>query len=223
MSDPKVRVEAWQARLDHPAWTSKPNAGHLALVDLERLGKLHTLITQNIDGLHQIAGTSEDRLIEVHGTIRQVVCMGCGEISDMRSALQRVRAGEVDPGCPSCGGILKSATISFGQSLDEEKLRRALAAARACEVFLALGTSLVVYPVAMLPRVALDGGARLVIFNESETPYDRLADAVIRDRIGRSLPRLMELLETRSAPASDRAWPVPDIAAGRADSVSHPV
>jgi NAD-dependent deacetylase len=194
MSDPTVRVEAWRARLEHPAWSSQPNAGHRALVDLEGMGKLHTLITQNIDGLHQIAGTSGNRLIEIHGTIRRVVCMGCGEISDMQRALGRVRAGEADPGCLACGGILKSATISFGQSLNEADLRRALAAARACDVFLAVGTSLVVYPVAVLPQVALDGGARLVIFNESETPYDRLADAVVRDRIGRSLPSLMELL-----------------------------
>jgi len=111
MSDPEVRVASWQARLVHPAWTAEPNAGHLALVELEGRGHLDTLVTQNIDGLHQKAGSSPERVIEIHGTVRQVMCMACDERAPMERALDRVRAGESDPPCRSCGGILKSATI----------------------------------------------------------------------------------------------------------------
>src|SRR5437879_6047076 len=129
MADREVRVESWKARLEHPAWSARPNAGHLALADLERKGLLHLLVTQNIDGLHQAAGTSTEILIEIHGTMREVMCMDCGERAPMERALERVRAGEEDPPCRTCGGILKSATISFGQSLVAEDLERARAGA----------------------------------------------------------------------------------------------
>ena len=127
MSDPEVRKASWKSRLDHPAWTAQPNAGHLALAALEKRGKLHALITQNIDELHQMAGNSPDKVIEVHGTVRKVVCMACGMVAPMQKALDRVRAGEDDPPCRDCGGILKSATISFGQPLVPEVIDRALA------------------------------------------------------------------------------------------------
>ena len=117
MSDPEVRRLAWQQRLNHPAWHAEPNAGHLALANLERTRKLHALITQNIDGLHQKAGNSPAKVIEVHGTVREFVCMSCGIRGPMPVVLERVRAGEEDPPCRDCGGILKSATISFGQQL----------------------------------------------------------------------------------------------------------
>ncbi len=146
MSDPEVRRLSWQSRLQNPAWSAKPNAGHLALVELERRGKLHALITQNIDELHQQAGNSPERVIEVHGTLRKVVCMSCGERAPMEKALARVRAGEADPPCRSCGGILKSATVSFGQALVPEVIDRAMQAAGEAEVLLAVGTSLQVYP-----------------------------------------------------------------------------
>jgi NAD-dependent deacetylase len=194
MSDPEVRVASWQARLVHPAWTAEPNAGHLALAELERKGHLDALVTQNIDGLHQKAGSSPDRVIEIHGTVREVVCMACGERAPMERALDRVRAGEADPPCRSCGGILKSATISFGQNLVPEDLARAEKAARGCDVFLALGTTLTVYPVAALPGMALDAGARLVIANADPTPYDPHADAVLRGTLGDVLPALVALV-----------------------------
>jgi NAD-dependent deacetylase len=190
MNDPEVRVTAWQARLQHPAWTAQPNAGHRALAELARQGSLRTLVTQNIDGLHQRAGTPSDAVVEIHGTMREVVCMSCGERGPMRTALDRVEAGERDPECRSCGGILKSATISFGQSLMVEDLMRAERAAAHCDLFLAAGTSLAVYPVALLPQVALEAGARLVIFNAEPTPYDERADAVIRGSLSETLPRL---------------------------------
>ena len=194
MSDPRVRAQAWRARLAHPAWRAAPNEAHRALASIERAGRLHTLITQNIDGLHQRAGHSKRNVIEIHGTIRQVMCMNCDERAPMEDALERVRAGEVDPPCRSCGGILKSATISFGQSLIPQDLRRAEQAAASCDVFLAAGTSLVVYPVAYLPQVALSAGARLVVLNGEPTPFDDRAHAVVREPLGRSLPALAAAL-----------------------------
>jgi NAD-dependent deacetylase len=194
MSDPEVRVAGWQARLVHPAWTAEPNAGHRALVELERRGHLDTLVTQNIDGLHQKAGSSPERVIEIHGTVMEVVCMACDEHAPMERALDRVRAGEADPPCRSCGGILKSATISFGQNLVPQDLKRAEKAARNCDLFLALGTMLTVFPVAALPGTALEGGARLVIANADPTPYDGQADAVLRGSLGEVLPQLVALV-----------------------------
>jgi len=188
MADPDVRKLAWQGRLEHPAWTAVPNAGHRALVELERRGKLHALVTQNIDGLHQRAGNSPDRVIEVHGTVHDVVCMGCGRLRPMTHALDRVRAGEEDPACLECGGILKSATISFGQALVPEVIDRAMTAATEADLFLAVGTSLQVYPVAGMVPLASNAGARLVIVNAQPTPFDEIADAVISKPIGEVLP-----------------------------------
>ena len=194
IGDREIRVRAWRSRADHEAWRAEPNAGHVALAELERKGKLHTLVTQNVDGLHQMAGTSPDKIIEIHGTMREVMCMSCGERAPMERALARVRAGEEDPPCRTCGGILKSATISFGQQLVQDDLQRAYLAAEGSDLFLAVGTSLVVYPVADLPRVALEAGAHLVIFNAEETPYDRAAHAVVRDRIGDVLPTIVDIV-----------------------------
>jgi len=190
MEDPDVRALSWQGRLNHPAWRARPNAAHRALADLERAGCLHALVTQNIDGLHQLAGTSEEILIEIHGNIREVVCMECDERAPMQLALERVRAGEIDPPCRSCGGILKSATVSFGQSLDPVDLERASDAAGRSDVFLALGTSLGVYPVAYLPNRTLENGGRLVIVNAEPTPFDRQAAAVINGPLAEVLPAL---------------------------------
>ena len=190
MNDPELRVKAWQARLEHPALGAAPNHAHRALVELERADKLHTLITQNIDGLHQSAGTSPDLIIEIHGTLREVVCMSCGDRAPMEKALARVKAGEPDPQCRSCSGILKSATISFGQNLVPEDLDRAQRAAMASDVFIAAGTSLTVYPVAYLPQVAHSSGARIAIFNAQPTPYDDIAEWVIREPLSLALPAL---------------------------------
>jgi NAD-dependent deacetylase len=191
VADPEVRKLAWQNRLESPAWTAEPNAGHRALVGLERRGKLHTLITQNIDGLHRKAGTDPARIVEIHGTMREVVCLTCGERAPMERALARVRAGEADPTCRSCGGILKSATISFGQSLVREDLARAQQAAEVCDLLLAVGTTLAVYPIAGVVPVAKEAGARVVIVNAEPTAMDELADAVLRGAIGQILPRLV--------------------------------
>jgi NAD-dependent deacetylase len=190
MSDPEVRRLAWQGRLDHPAWHAKPNAGHLALAEVERRGTLHTLVTQNIDGLHQLAGNSPEKIIEVHGTMREVMCMACEWRGPSGPVLDRVRAGEEDPPCEHCGGILKSATISFGQALAPDVINRALRAAEQADVLLAIGTSLQVYPVAAAVPAAKASGARVVIVNAQPTPFDGIADAVLRQPIGEVLSAL---------------------------------
>jgi NAD-dependent deacetylase len=190
MSDPEVRKLSWQSRLAHPAWHAKPNAGHRALVQLERRGKLHALITQNIDGLHQRAGNSPDKVIEVHGTMHEVICMSCAWRGPMQPVLERVRAGEDDPPCDRCRGILKSATISFGQSLVPEVIARVMRAAKETDLLLAVGTSLQVYPVAGVVPLVKAVGARVVIVNAEPTPFDDIADVVLSKQIGEVLPAL---------------------------------
>lgn len=190
LADAEVRRAAWRARLDHPAWTAEPNRGHAALVELERRGSLHALITQNIDELHQLAGSSPARVIEVHGTVRRVFCWGCGRRAPMAEALARVRAGEDDPPCPACGGIQKSDTISFGQALVPEVIARAMKVAGEADLMLAIGTTLQVYPVAGAVEVAQQAGARIVIVNAEATAMDLLADAVLRGPIGDLLPAI---------------------------------
>ena len=192
MADADVRKAAWKSRLEHPAWNAKPNAGHFALAALEQRGKLHALITQNIDELHQMAGNSPEKVIEVHGTVRKVICMACGMTAPMQEALDRVRAGEEDPPCRDCGGILKSATISFGQQLMPEVIGRAMRAAMEADVFIAIGTSLQVYPIAGAVEVAKASGARIVILNAERTPLDEKANAVFREPIGATLPVLLQ-------------------------------
>jgi NAD-dependent deacetylase len=190
VADPAVRRASWQARCELLARNAQPNAGHRALASLESRGKLHAIVTQNIDGLHQLAGNSADRVIEVHGTVHRVVCLDCGGKGSMQETLNRVRAGESDPPCRACGGMLKSDTISFGQALVPAVLERAAAAAQRAEVLLAIGTSLQVYPVAGLVPAAKAAGARLVILNAQATPFDSVADAVFRESLSDILPTL---------------------------------
>ena len=189
-TDPEVRCLSWQSRLAHPAWTAEPNAGHRALVALEQRGQLHALITQNIDGLHQRAGVSAEKVIEVHGTLHTVMCLSCGWRGPMQDTLDRVRAGEEDPECRECSGLLKSDTISFGQQLIPDVIERAMTVAAEGDLFLAIGSTLQVYPIAAAVPKALDAGARLVIINAGETQFDDVADAVVRMPIGEVLPRL---------------------------------
>jgi NAD-dependent deacetylase len=194
ISEPEARRAAWRSRMENADKVIEPNAGHRALVELERRGKLLALITQNVDGLHYKAGTDPDRLIEVHGHTREVVCLSCGERAPMERALARVEAGEEDPPCRTCGGILKAATISFGQSLVEKDLVRADAAARACDLMLAVGTTLGVYPAANVVPLAKHFGARIVIVNAEPTEMDDLADVVLRGSISEVLPVLVGML-----------------------------
>lgn len=191
IADPEVRRRAWLGRLDSPVWAAEPNPGHLALLRLEARRKLHLLITQNIDGLHHHAGSDPDRIVEVHGSIRDVVCLGCTYREPMQVVLDRVRLGEHDPDCPDCGGILKSSTISFGQSLIVEDLERADRAARSCDLLLAVGSTLSVFPIANVVPVAKRSGAQVVIVNGGATEMDSLADVVVRGSISKVLPDLL--------------------------------
>jgi len=192
LSDPDVRVRAWRNRAESPMWQAEPNSAHTALAELERITELYLLVTQNIDGLHQQAGSSPDRIVEIHGTVHEAKCTSCAWRGPMAPVLERVGAGEDDPACRECGGILKSATISFGEQLVPDDLERAQRGAASCDLFLALGTSLGVYPAAALPELALAAGARLVVMNAQETPFDGVASAVVREPLGDVLPTLVE-------------------------------
>ena len=187
VSDPEVRKASWRDRLDNRAWSAAPNDGHKALVQLERRNKLVALLTQNVDGLHHAAGSSPDKVVEVHGTLREVACLECNYRDDMQVALNRVRQGEDDLDCPECGGILKSATISFGQSLVQRDLLRAEAAAQNCDLMIAIGTTLGVYPIAAVVPAAQRVGARIAIINAEPTEMDHLADILIRESISEVL------------------------------------
>ena len=191
VADTEVRKRTWQMRLASPAWTAQPNPGHLALVELERRGRLDTLVTQNIDGLHQRAGNDPSKVIELHGTMREVMCLACGDRGPMEPVLDRLRAGEDDPHCLVCDGLLKSATISFGQSLVAADLLRAERAALDCDLLLAVGSTLTVSPACDLVPVAAASGAPVVIVNAQPTPYDRIAGAVVREPISEALPELV--------------------------------
>jgi len=193
MRDREIRERAWQNRVRSEMWEAEPNAAHQALVALERKGALHALVTQNVDGLHHAAGQDPGIVVEIHGNVREVKCMTCTWRGPMHETLDRVRAGEADPRC-ACGGILKSATISFGENLVAGDLHRAQTAAAGADVFLAIGTSLGVHPAAGLPEIALRNGARLVVMNAEPTPFDTVADAVVRERLGTALPAVAALV-----------------------------
>ncbi|MFD8214282.1 NAD-dependent deacetylase [Streptomyces sp. NPDC059697] len=199
MGDPEIRCQAWQMRRRNRTLKAEPNAAHRAVAELERAGVPVRVITQNVDGLHQLAGLPTRKVLELHGTARKFVCTKCHARGPMEDAIARVEAGEDDPPCLECGGILKSATVMFGERLDPLVLGEALAITKACTVFIAVGTSLQVQPAAGLAGVAADNGARLVIVNAEPTPYDERADEVIRQPIGTALPELLQQLSAESA------------------------
>ncbi|QQS44999.1 MAG: NAD-dependent deacylase [Acidobacteriota bacterium] len=194
ISSREARIEYWRQKLE--MWPemrdARPNAGHYAFAELEKQGRLRALITQNIDGLHQMAGNTG--VIELHGTSIEAGCLSCHRRIPMDEAVSRVEAGDPAPECELCGGMLKPATISFGQMMPEQEMRMAIEAASDCDLFLAVGSSLVVHPAASLPEIAKNRGARLVIINRTQTPLDGMADLVLRDEIGSVLPRLVEHL-----------------------------
>jgi NAD-dependent deacetylase len=197
VSDPDVRRRAWESRLRSPTWEAVPNDGHRAVAALGRRGRVALLVTQNVDGLHQAAGSDPEQVVEIHGTMRAVACLECGDRNPMDTVLDRVRHGEADPRCQApgpdgpCDGILKSATISFGQSLVAADLARAEEAAAHCDLLLAVGSTLSVYPAAGLVPLAARAGAAVVIVIGSATEYDDVADVVVRDRIGTVLPTIV--------------------------------
>lgn len=194
MGDPEIRRRSWQMRRENGTLRAEPNAAHRAVAELERSGVPVRVITQNVDGLHQRAGMPARKVLELHGSAHGVVCTRCHARGSMADALARVEAGEDDPACRECGGVLKSATVMFGERLDPVVLGQAVAITKACQVFVAVGTSLQVQPAAGLAGVAADHGARLVVVNAEPTPYDELADEVVREPIGTALPRLLRSL-----------------------------
>ncbi|MEU3344895.1 Sir2 family NAD-dependent protein deacetylase [Streptomyces sp. NPDC006700] len=198
MGDPDIRRRSWLMRRKNRALTAEPNAAHRAVAELERAGVPVRVITQNVDGLHQLAGMPARKVLELHGSARSVVCTRCHARGPMEDALARVEAGEDDPPCRECGGILKSATVMFGERLDPQVLGQAVAITKACQVFIAVGTSLQVQPAAGLAGIAADHGARLIIVNAEPTPYDDRADEVVREPIGTALPTLLHQLSTGS-------------------------
>jgi len=194
LADPQVRRLSWQLRRELHGMRPKPNAAHLACTRLAEAGRLAGVVTQNIDGLHTDAGLPPELVCELHGNGRWVACLSCGDRLPMAEAVARVEAGEADPACRTCGGILKSTTVSFGQALPRAAWERAEAMTACCDAFLAVGSSLVVYPAARLPELAAESGARLLILNREPTPLDPLADVVLRGECGELLPRLVEAL-----------------------------
>ncbi len=190
LADPELRKLAWRNRLDSPAWDAQPNDAHRALMALDARDQLLAIVTQNVDELHQKAGHDPRKVIEVHGTMHWTRCWGCNDRRPMRQALQRVRAGEEDPPCERCGGVLKSDTISFGQALVPEVIDAALTAAERCDVFVAAGSSLSVYPAANVVPRAKSAGAKVIILNGEPTKMDRYADVRILGPLGATLPAL---------------------------------
>lgn len=196
VADGDVRRRGWRMWREHPAWTARPAAGHRALVDLERAGRLQAVLTQNFDGLHQAAGLDDHDVVELHGTLRTTSCLVCGDRQPTADVLARLDA-EPDPPCAVCGGVLKPDVVYFGERLQDRPLERAIAAAQDGDVFLAVGSTLTVQPVASLAGLAAEVGAEVVIVNAEPTAYDHLADRVVRDPIEQALPALVAELLAR--------------------------
>jgi NAD-dependent deacetylase len=196
LADRAAREQFWLTYAGHAAWTAQPNAAHRALADLERRVGGMRILTQNIDGLHQRAGSAPRKVLELHGTMHRVTCTGCKRRTPSADTIARVTAGETDPRCVSCGGILKLATVLFGENLDPTTLATAVTVARSCQVMLAIGSSLRVEPVASLCGLAVGAGAALVVVNRDPTPYDDLAVEVVREPIGTAVPRLTAMFAT---------------------------
>lgn len=199
LSSHESREKYWQ--FSTSTWpemsAAKPNRGHDAIAELYRLGKLDCVITQNIDGLHQKSGIPTERVIELHGTAWWVNCLECGQRYPREEIQRRVEQGEKVPKCDACGGIMKPATISFGQPMPEKETSEAEKRSASCDLFLVAGSSLVVYPAAQMPVIAKDSGAKLVIINMEATPHDHYADAVIHEKTGEALPPILARVKAK--------------------------
>ncbi len=196
LSSHESRVEYWgmKKELFREMKGARPNMAHKALAQIERTGKLRCIITQNIDGLHQDAGSSHDIVIELHGTNRKAICLNCRKSWLIEEIHERLEKGEVDPRCEYCNGLVKPATVSFGQPMPEHEMHRANECARNCSVLLMIGSSLQVEPAASIPREAYNAGARLIFVNRTETPWDHLAAVVFRENAGEVLGALADRL-----------------------------
>jgi len=201
LSSEESREKYWE--FSTSSWgemaAAQPNPGHHAIAELDSIGKLDCVITQNIDGLHQRSGIPEEKVIELHGTARWVSCLECGQRYPREQIQDRLRGGIKVPRCDSCGGIMKPATISFGQAMPERETRQAENRAATCDLFLVAGSSLVVYPAAQMPLIAKDSGARLIIINLTPTPHDPHADIVIHDKTGPALSQIIDQVKANSS------------------------
>jgi len=191
MADARVRALFWRTYANHAAWDAEPNAAHRAIAALDRPGTAMRVLTQNIDGLHQRAGLADRKVLELHGTMHRTDCTGCRRSFPTAAVRTRVLAGEADPRCRECGGVLKLGTVLFGQELDPAVLGDAAAIIQASQVVIAAGSSLLVNPAAGLIALAVDRGAHLVLINRDPTPYDELAAEVIREDIEVAVPRVL--------------------------------
>ena len=189
LSSHEARVEYWgmKRELFREMKGAKPNSAHEAIARLEGVGKLSCLITQNIDGLHQDAGNSREIIIELHGTNRRAICLDCGKSWPIEEIQVRLDRGDIDPKCENCRGLIKPATVSFGQPMPEKETLRAFECARNCTLFLMIGSSLQVEPAASIPREAYNAGAKLIFVNKTETPWDSLATVIFRENAGKVL------------------------------------
>lgn len=194
LSDPATRQRLWRTYADHVAWSARPNRAHEALVTLERAGLAVRILTQNVDGLHQLAGSAPRKVLELHGSMRRTACRGCGRRVDTIEVLARVRAGEAEPCCTECGGILKPDVVMFGENLDGDVFGQAQQVAGVAQLMIAVGSTLQVVPAASLCRLTVERGGHLVVVNRDPTPYDWLASEVIREPIGAALPRIVALV-----------------------------
>lgn len=197
MQSREARIEYWRQKTElyHDLMQAKPNQAHLAVAQLYEMGLVQSVITQNIDGLHQASGVPDEKIIELHGSNRRVRCMSCGRISSIEEAHKRIENGDPAPEC-GCGGYLKPDTISFGQAMPEREVETAVALSRSADFFLVVGSTLLVQPAAAMPNYAKEAGAFLAIVNLSETPCDTMCDVLIRGKAGEVLPKIVECLET---------------------------
>jgi NAD-dependent deacetylase len=193
MTSKEARIEYWRRKseLYHDLMKAKPNLGHMSIAGLHEMGLLEAVITQNIDGLHQESGIPDDKVIELHGNNRRVRCMSCGKTISIDEAQKRVEGGDLAPEC-ECGGYLKPDTISFGQAMPEKEVQRAAELSRSCDFFMVVGSTLLVQPAAQMPYYAKESGAFLAIINLSETPCDKMCDALIRGKAGEVLKDIAE-------------------------------
>ena len=194
VSDERAREKYWQMSAEYYAVMrdALPNQAHLSIKKLEDTGKLLAIVTQNIDHLHHKAGNSPDKIIEIHGTAFSVSCLSCNKPYDRDEIEERIKSGVTVPYCDDCSGILKPDTVSFGQAMPEDKMARSLRHAQECDLCIVLGSSLVVYPAASIPALAVESKASLMIINRDETPLDRYATLVIHDSVAETLGRIME-------------------------------
>lgn len=198
MSSHEARKGIWERfKLFGMIADVQPNPAHLAIAELDKLGRLDCVITQNVDGLHQKAGVPDDKVIELHGTLRWVKCLGCGKLYPTDEIIKRLEQGVEVPECDDCGGILKSATISFGEAMPAKETKEAEQHSRNCDLMLVVGSSLVVFPAAYMPIYAKESGAKLVIINLAPTAMDRHADICIYEKAGDVMSQILEQVKTR--------------------------